>query len=334
MTHPCWVVRVPAACRSNVRLDHAQQRRARALNAPAIEIHDLHKSFGTVQALDGLDLTVQPGEVAGFLGPTGPASPPTIRVLLGLLRADSGTARLFGGDPWADAVALHRRLAYVPGDVSLWPNLTGGEAIDFLTRLRRQGADKKPQGRPARALRARPHQEGPHLLQGQPAEGRPRRGVLHRRRPADPRRADVGPRPAHGGRVHRLRARGQGTGTSVLLSSHILHEVEKVCDTVTIIRNGVSVESGTLDELRHLTRSNVTAVVVGGPGRSSGAARRARPRRRRRPTAERASPSTSTTTRSAQSCRRFTALGVRSLTAAPPSLEELFMRHYGDVLAV
>ena len=108
----------------------------RALSAPAIDIHDLRKAFGTVQALDGLDLTVGPGQVAGFLGPNGAGKSTTIRVLLGLLRSDSGTVRLLGGDPWADAVALHRRLAYVPGEVSLWPNLTGGEAIDYLTRLR------------------------------------------------------------------------------------------------------------------------------------------------------------------------------------------------------
>src|SRR5918998_5389717 len=113
-----------------------------ALNAPAIEIHDLHKSFGTVKALDGLDLTVATGEVAGFLGPNGAGKSTTIRVLLGLLRADSGNVRLLGGDPWHDAVALHRRLTYVPGDVSLWPNLTGGEAIDLLTRLR-GGTDRR-----------------------------------------------------------------------------------------------------------------------------------------------------------------------------------------------
>src|ERR671916_1588134 len=113
-----------------------------ALNAPAIEIHDLHKSFGTVKALDGLDLTVRPGEVAGFLGPNGAGKSTTIRVLLGLLRADSGNVRLLGGDPWNDAVALHRRLTYVPGDVSLWPNLSGGEAIDLFGKLR-GGLDRR-----------------------------------------------------------------------------------------------------------------------------------------------------------------------------------------------
>src|ERR1043166_5194880 len=103
---------------------------------PAIEVSGLHKSFGRTHALDGLDLSVEAGEVHGFLGPNGAGKSTTIRVLLGLLRADAGTATLLGGDPWNDAVALHRRLAYVPGDVNLWPNLTGGEVIDLLGRLR------------------------------------------------------------------------------------------------------------------------------------------------------------------------------------------------------
>jgi ABC-2 type transport system ATP-binding protein len=102
----------------------------------AIDVSGLVKTFGPTRALDGLDLTVEAGEVHGFLGPNGSGKSTTIRVLLGLLRADAGTARLLGGDPWTDGVSLHRRLAYVPGDVSLWPNLSGGEAIDLLGRLR------------------------------------------------------------------------------------------------------------------------------------------------------------------------------------------------------
>jgi ABC-2 type transport system ATP-binding protein len=105
-------------------------------NRPAVEISGLSKSFGRTRALDGLDLTVAPGDVTGFLGPNGAGKSTTIRVLLGLLRADGGTVRLLGGDPWHDAVALHRRIAYVPGDVTLWPNLTGMQAIDFLAGLR------------------------------------------------------------------------------------------------------------------------------------------------------------------------------------------------------
>src|SRR4249919_3764873 len=108
-----------------------------------ISIAGLVKRFGTTTALDGLDLEVAEGTVHGFLGPNGAGKSTTIRVLLGLLRADSGTVRLFGGDPWRDAVALHRRIAYVPGDVTLWPNLTGLQAIDFLARLRGNGVDTR-----------------------------------------------------------------------------------------------------------------------------------------------------------------------------------------------
>ena len=137
-------------------------------------VSGLVKTFGPTRALDGLDLAVETGEVHGFLGPNGAGKSTTIRILLGLLRADAGTARLLGGDPWADAVALHRRLAYVPGDVNLWPNLSGGEVIDLLGRLR-GGLDPRRGARAARALRARPDEEGPRVLQGQPAEGRARR---------------------------------------------------------------------------------------------------------------------------------------------------------------
>ncbi len=144
----------------------------------AITIERLSKTFGGTRALDGLDLEVRVGEIHGLLGPNGAGKTTTLRVLLGLLRADSGVARLLGGDPWRDVARLHRRLAYVPGEVTLWPNLTGGEVIDLLGRLR-GGLDESAAGRPAGALRARPDQEGTRLLQGQPAEGgagrRPRR---------------------------------------------------------------------------------------------------------------------------------------------------------------
>ena len=101
------------------------------MDATAISISGLVKTFGPTRALDGLDLEVRAGEVHGFLGPNGAGKTTTLRVLLGLLRPDAGTARLLGCDPWADAVALHRRLAYVPGDVTLWSNLSGGEVSTF-----------------------------------------------------------------------------------------------------------------------------------------------------------------------------------------------------------
>ncbi|GAA1978559.1 ABC transporter ATP-binding protein [Isoptericola halotolerans] len=295
---------------------------------PPVEIHDLHKHFGSTRALDGLDLTVREGEVAGFLGPNGAGKSTTIRVLLGLLRATSGRARLLGGDPWSDAVTLHRRLAYVPGDVTLWPNLTGGEAIDFLSRLR-----GKPDVRRKKELleafeldptkKARTYSKGnrqkvalvaalaadvPLLILDEPTSG------------LDPLMEAVFTE-----QVRHAKERG----ASVLLSSHILSEVEKVCDTVTIIRSGRAVESGTLDELRHLTRSNVTAVVDGDPAgvsRVDGV----------HDLATVDDPEGTRVTFDVDNAAigevltALSALGVRSFTAAPPSLEELFMRHYGE----
>ena len=225
---------------------------------PVVDVRGLVKTFGGTRALDGLDLSVVPGEVHGFLGPNGAGKSTTLRILLGMVRKDAGDVRLFGGDPWAEAAALHRRLAYVPGDVSLWPNLTGGEVIDLLLRMRGAPVDDPRRARDARAVRARPDQEGPRVLQGQPAEGRAGRRVRGADGPAGPRRADLGAGPADGGGLRRLRRRGpRGAGTTVLLSSHILSEVERLADRVTIIRDGRVVESGSLDEMRHLHRSRV-----------------------------------------------------------------------------
>ena len=226
--------------------------------SPVVSVQGLVKKFGQFRALDGLDLTVSPGEVHGFLGPNGAGKSTTLRALLGLLRTDAGTASVFGLDPWSDAVEIHRRLAYVPGDVALWPNLSGGETIDLLIRMRDRDPADQPSGRAARALRAGPDQEGSCLLQGQPTEGRARRCVRYRRGAADPRRADLRARPADGGGVQRVRRGAQDhSGATVLLSSHILSEVERLADRVTIIREGRAVETGTLEELRHLHRSHV-----------------------------------------------------------------------------
>lgn len=297
---------------------------------PAIEIHDLRKSFGRVQALDGLDLTVQPGEVRGFLGPNGAGKSTTIRVLLGLLRADSGSARLFGGDVWRDAVALHRRITYVPGDVSLWPNLTGGECIDYLARL---------SGRTDRARKAELLERfelDPRKKARTYSKGNRQKVALVAAFLTDPElyvldEPTSGLDPLMEAVFTEYVREAKAAGRSVLLSSHILSEVEKVCDTVTIIRNGTDVEAGTLDELRHLTRTSVSAVVGGDPAAVAGL-----------PGVHDlvSTPSDGGTrvtfdTDDAQIgavLSAVTALGVRSLTATPPSLEELFMRHYGDVL--
>src|ERR671931_125398 len=235
------------------------------MDATAISTSGLVKTFGPTRALDGLDLSVRTGEVHGFLGPNGAGKTTTIRVLLGLLRADAGTAELLGGDPWADATRLHRRLAYVPGDVTLWPSLTGGEVIHLLGRLR-GGLDQK---RKADLLerfdldprkKARTYSKGNRqkvaliaalasdvelLLLDEPTSG------------LDPLMEDVFRQV--------IREDQRREGRTVLLSSHILSEVEALCDRVTIIRDGRAVESGTLAELRHLTRTAIRPNPVGPP---------------------------------------------------------------------
>ncbi len=291
---------------------------------PAVETRGLVKRFGAVTALDGLDLTVQAGEVAGFLGPNGAGKSTTIRVLLGLLRADGGSARLLGGDPWTDAVDLHRRLAYVPGDVNLWPNLTGGEAIDLLGRLRgrtdpRRRAELLERFELDPTKKARTYSKGNRqkvalvaalaadvelLILDEPTSG------------LDPLMEAV---------FSQCIAEVRAGGRSVLLSSHILAEVEKLCDTVTIIRSGRTVEAGTLAELRHLTRSTVTAVTDRDPSGLAaldGVHDLALE-------GERVTFSVENTHLDGV-VRALGTLGVRSLVSAPPSLEELFLRHYGD----
>src|ERR671922_1248040 len=233
------------------------------MSATAISITGLVKTFGPTRALDGLDLSVAEGEVHGFLGPNGAGKSTTIRVLLGLLRATAGEARLLGGDPWADAVALHRRLAYVPGDVSLWPNLSGGEVIDLLGRLRggldqqrradlldrfdldptKKGRAYSKGNRQKVALIAALASDVELLLLDEPTAG------------LDPLMEEVFQEC-----VEEERERGR----TVLLSSHILSEVEALCDRVSIVRKGRTVETGTLAELRHLTRTTIEAVTADG----------------------------------------------------------------------
>src|SRR5690349_21514996 len=229
----------------------------------AIRVAGLEKSFGRTRALDGLDLTVTTGEVHGFLGPNGAGKSTTIRILLGLLRADGGHAELLGGDPWRDTATLHRRLAYVPGDVNLWPTLSGGEVIDLLGRLR-GGLDVKRRtelldrcdldprksartyskdNRQKEALVAAFASDVELLLPDEPPSG------------LDPVLEEVFREV-----VAEEKRRGDRT---VLLSSHILSEVEALCDRVTIIRDGRTVETGTLAELRHLTRTSIEADLAG-----------------------------------------------------------------------
>src|SRR5215203_794258 len=227
----------------------------------AISISGLVKSFGPTRALDGLDLEVRTGEVHGFLGPNGAGKTTTIRVLLGLLRADAGQAELLGGDPWRDAVALHRRLAYVPGDVSLWPALSGGEVIDLLGRLR-GGLDTDRRAELLErfdldpAKKARTYSKGNRqkvaLIAGLASDVE----LLLLDEPTS------GLDPLMEATFREVIREELQSERTVLLSSHILAEVEALCDRVSIIRAGRVVESGTMAELRHLTRTSVTAELA------------------------------------------------------------------------
>ncbi|GAA1862549.1 ABC transporter ATP-binding protein [Actinomadura bangladeshensis] len=291
-----------------------------------VEAEGLVKTFGRTRALDGLALSARRGEVHGFLGPNGAGKSTAIRVLLGLVRADAGTARLLGGDPWRDATALHRRIAYVPGDVTLWPNLTGGEVIDLLGRLRggldaarraellgRFELDPKKKGRAYSkgnrqkvALVAAFASDAELLILDEPTSG------------LDPLMEEVF--------QECVREERRG-GRTVLLSSHILSEVEALCDRVTIIRRGRTVETGTLAGLRHLTRTSVHAELAGPPDgiplpgahdvRIDGTSI----------TFEVDTPHLDA------ALQQLTRIGVRALTSRPPTLEELFLRHYEDDLA-
>jgi len=237
--------------RSLQRVDTTRSQRA-------VEIRGLSKSFGHTKALDGLDLTVAPGDITGFLGPNGAGKSTTIRVLLGLLRADGGTVRLLGGDPWRDAVGLHRRIAYVPGDVTLWPNLTGLQAIDFLARLRGNGVDTRRRDQLIERFELDPHKKARTYSKGN------RQKVAIVAAFSTNAELYILDEPTSG--LDPLMEKAFQTcvqevadrGAAVLLSSHILAEVEKLCDNVTIIRAGRAVKSGTLAELRHLMRTTIT----------------------------------------------------------------------------
>jgi len=295
-----------------------------------IEVRALRKSFGRTRALDGLDLTVRAGEVHAFLGPNGAGKTTTIRILLGLLNKDGGEARLLGGDPWRDATTLHTRLAYVPGDVTLWPGLTGGEIIDLLARLRGPRSAIDPKRRQALierfaldpAKKARAYSKGNRqkvaliaalasdaelLLLDEPTAG------------LDPL-MEAAFRDCVNDERH--------DGRTVLLSSHILSEAEALSDRVTIIRDGRAVETGTLAEMRHLTRDFVDAELAG-------------------PISLDGVPGVHDLVVQGTHVRcevdhaalndvlgRLTAARVLDLTCRPPTLEELFLRHYSSERSV
>ncbi|MFJ6899876.1 ATP-binding cassette domain-containing protein [Streptomyces hokutonensis] len=290
----------------------------------AITVSGLHKSFGRTPALTGLDLDVESGEVHGFLGPNGSGKSTTIRVLLGLLHADSGAAQLLGRDPWADAVELHRRVAYVPGDVTLWRNLSGGEVIDLYGKLRggldrsrradlidrfeldptKKGRTYSKGNRQKVALVAAFASDVDLLILDEPTSG------------LDPLMEEV---------FQRCVEEERDRGRTILLSSHILSEVEELCDRVSIIRKGRTVESGSLADLRHLTRTSVSAELTGEPnGLASLPGVHDLDVQGHRVRLQVEADQLNAVLRSLSDS------GVRSLTSKPPTLEELFLRHYQE----
>jgi ABC-2 type transport system ATP-binding protein len=287
----------------------------------AIEIIGLRKAFGKTAALDGLDLSVATGEVHGFLGPNGAGKTTTIRILLGLLRADGGSVALLGGDPWTQAVELHRRLAYVPGDVSLWPNFTGGEVIDLLGRLR-GGLDA---GRRASLIER--FELNPTVKARAYSKGNRQKVALIAALASDVElllldEPTSGLDPLMESEFRSCIEEEKQRGRTVLLSSHILSEVEALCDRVTIVRLGQAVESGSLADLRHLTRTSITAELDAPPGLEGlpGVHNLDISGNRLRCEVD--------TDKLTAVLAALAAAGVRSLTSQPPTLEELFLRHY------
>ncbi len=296
----------------------------------AITVSGLHKSFGRTRALDGLDLDVEPGEVHGFLGPNGSGKSTTIRVLLGLLRADSGAVKVLGRDPWSDAVELHRRLAYVPGDVELWPGLTGGEAIDLLARLR-GGLDGRRRAELIERFDLDPTKKGRAYSKGN------RQKVAIVAALASDAELLVLDEPTAGLDplmevvFQDVIGEAKAAGRTVLLSSHILAQVEKLADRVSIIRLGRTVQSGSLGELRHLTR---TTIEVETERPATGLA--ALPGVHGLRTVDEATGRIRFSVDGGRvdgTVRKLTEFGIRSLISHPPTLEELMLRHYGDELA-
>jgi ABC-2 type transport system ATP-binding protein len=298
-----------------------------------IETTGLEKHFGSVRALDGLDLAVEAGQVHGFLGPNGAGKSTTIRILLGLARASGGSATVFGKNPWDDAVEIHKRIAYVPGDVTLWANLSGGEAIDLISRLRGGAADKKlyaeRKARLVDVFQLDLTKKGRTYSKGNRQKVALIAALVT---PADLYILDEptsGLDPLMEAVFNEEIRRVAKDGATVLLSSHILSEVEQLCDRVTIIRAGKTAETGTLAELRHLTRTEVTFAqsslskqqLDNIPGAHDLTVNEGRVK------------FTADSARLAPVLSALATLKVQGLTVAPASLEELFLRHYGDALA-
>ena len=288
----------------------------------AISVSNLVKSFGNTKALDGLNLTVSTGEVHGFLGPNGSGKTTTIRILLGLLRQDSGTASLLGGDPWEDATDLHRRLAYVPGDVSLWPNLSGGEVIDLLGQLR-GGLDPNKKELLLDRFDLDPTKKGRTYSKGNRQKVALIAALASNVELLILDEPTGGLDPLMEAEFRMVINEERSAERTVLLSSHVLGEVEALCDRVSIIREGRTIESGTLAELRYLTRTSIEAEVSGNPS----ALRELSGMHALRVDDHRVSFEVDADHLGA-ALAQLSQLGVNSLVSHPPTLEELFLRHY------
>lgn len=292
-----------------------------------IEIVGLVKKFGRFTALDRLDLYLNRGEVLGFLGPNGAGKSTTMRVLLGLLHSDAGHVTVLGQDPWKDAVSLHRRLAYVPGDVSLWPTMTGGEAIDLLAQLRgglnqqrrkelierfeldptKRGRQYSKGNRQKVALVAALASDVELLLLDEPTSG------------LDPLMEET---------FQQVIREAKSRGVSILLSSHIMSEVENLADRVAIIRHGRIIRSGTLTQLRHDEQSLVRATLLRAPQVHEW-------EKIRQVTADTNLDGLTAEIRVHGThlddvVGVLASIGARSLTIEPPSLEHLFLQLYQD----
>jgi len=295
--------------------------------ADAISTSGLVKTFGRTRGLDGMDLRVAPGEVHGLLGPNGAGKTTTIRVLLGLLRADGGDVVLLGGDPWRDAVMLHRRLAYVPGEVNLWPKLSGGEVIDLLGRLRgdldyRRREELLERFELDPTKKARTYSKGNRQKVALVAALASTAELLILDEPT------AGLDPLMESVFQDCIREVKQQGRTVLLSSHILAEVEQLCDRVSIIRSGRTVLTGTLIELRHLARTSIAAVTIRPPSGLStlpGVIDLKLEGRRVTFDVE--------IDQLESAMRILVDHGLRSLTSAPPTIEELFLHEYGDFMA-
>jgi ABC-type multidrug transport system, ATPase component len=288
-----------------------------------VKAENLVKTFGKAKALDGVNLELGAGEVYGFIGPNGAGKSTTIRTLLGVLKADSGTAQIFGRDAWQDAVDIHKRLAYVPGDVNLWENLTGGEIIDLFLRLK-GGVDRQYKDELIEKFDFDPTKKASTY-----SKGNRQKVALVAAFSSD---ADLyildeptsGLDPLMELVFHDCVAKVKAQGKTVLLSSHILSEVEKLCDRLSIIRNGKIVDTGTLQEMRHLSRTNITvrtAQPVTSLHEMNGVY----------DISENAGFISFRTDSDATGAviKVLSDAGITQITVTPPTLEELFLSHYG-----